>query len=108
MALVAPLPPTHAKISPLIYPPQKNIMINSLQKMAKDNKTPAEMLRYMVIDSKIEQQIDLMKNFATAFSVSLGEVTAIAAWWHDDTAELNDNDINAYMSPLIQDWLKNN
>ena len=74
--------------------------------MAKDNKPPAEMLRFMVIDSGIEQQIDLMKNFAEAFDVTLGEVTAIAAWWHDDTAELNDNDINDYMTPLVQDWLK--
>ncbi len=83
-------------------------MINALQQMAQDNKTTAEMLRYMIIDSKIEQQIDLMKNFAEAFDVTLGEVTAIAAWWHDETAELNDNDINAYMSPLVQDWLKSN
>lgn len=81
-------------------------MISTLQSMAKKNKTPAEMLTHLVIDLKVEQQIDLMKSFAEAFDVTLGEVTAISAWWHDDTAELNDKDINAYMDPLVNDWLK--
>ena len=74
--------------------------------MAHDGKMPADMLRYMVLDLGNEQQLELMKLFAEAFDVTLGEVTAISAWWHDDTAELNDRDINAYMMPLIKEYLE--
>jgi hypothetical protein len=81
-------------------------IIQSLRNMAQENKTPAEMLRYMVLDLAIEQQIDLMKNFAEAFDLTLGEVTAISGWWHDDTAELNDNDINVYMMPALKSYLE--
>ncbi|HIO97804.1 MAG TPA: hypothetical protein EYG71_07750 [Leucothrix sp.] len=74
--------------------------------MAQDGKMPADMLRYMVLDLGNEQQLELMKLFAEAFDVTLGEVTAISAWWHDDTAELNDRDINAYMMPIIKGFLE--
>lgn len=74
--------------------------------MAQDSKTPAEMLRYLVLDLGNEQQIELMKLFSEAFNVTLGEVTAISAWWHDDTAELNDNDLNAYMFPVVKEYLE--
>ena len=69
--------------------------------MATERKTPAEMLRFLVFDEKIEQQLEWMKLFSEAFDVTLGEVTAISAWWHDDSAELNDTDINAYIIPLL-------
>ena len=85
---------------------QEDQIIQSLKSMAQNDKTPAEMLRYLVLDLKIEQQLELMMLFTKAFNVTLGEVTAIGGWWHDDTAELNDNDINAYISPLIKDYLK--
>ena len=81
-------------------------IIQSLKSMAQNAKTPAEMLRYLVLDLKIEQQLELMMLFTKAFNVTLGEVTAIGVWWHDDTAELNDNDINAYIAPLIKEYLK--
>ena len=82
-------------------------IINTLQEMAKTGSTPANMLRYLVLELKIEHQLDHMQYFTQAFDVSLGEVTAISGWWHDATAELNDNDINAYISPLIDDYLAN-
>ena len=85
---------------------QQDQTIQSLKSMAQNDKTPAEMLRYLVLDLKVEQQLELMMLFTKAFNVTLGEVTAIGGWWHDDTAELNDNDINAYISPLIKDYLK--
>ena len=69
--------------------------------MAKEGKKPSEMLRYLVLDVGEQQQIELMLLFTEAFDVNLGEVTAISAWWHDDSAELNDTDIDAYISPLI-------
>jgi hypothetical protein len=74
--------------------------------MAQKGKTPAEILRYLVLDLGNEQQIELMKLFAEAFNVTLGEVTAISAWWHDHTAELNDKDINAYMGPVVKEYLE--
>lgn len=74
--------------------------------MAISQKTPSDMLRYLVLDLKIEQQIELMKLFAEAFGVSLGEVTAISGWWHDNTAEMNDNDINHYIGGVVAEYLE--
>lgn len=76
----------------------------TLQNMATSGKTPSEMLRYLVLELKIEQQLELMKLFAEAFDVSLGEVTAISGWWHDNTAEMNDNDINHYIGWIIKEY----
>ena len=85
---------------------QREQLITTLQAMAVDTKTPAEMLRYLVFENEIEQQLEWMKLFSEAFDVTLGEVTALSAWWHDDSAELNDNDINAYISPVVSEYLK--
>ena len=78
----------------------------TLQNMATSGKTPSDMLRYLVLELKIEQQLELMKLFAEAFDVSLGEVTAISGWWHDNTAEMNDNDINHYISWILEAYLE--
>ncbi len=80
---------------------EKQQIIQTLKTMAKEGKKPSEMLRYLVLDVGEQQQIELMLLFTEAFDVTLGEVTAIGAWWHDDSAELNDTDIDAYISPLI-------
>lgn len=80
---------------------EKQQIIQTLKAMAKDGKKPSEMLRYLVFDVGEQQQIELMLLFTEAFDVTLGEVTAIGGWWHDDSAELNDKDIDAYISPLI-------
>ncbi len=77
----------------------------TLQSMAHDGKKPSDILRYLVLDLNIEQQLELMKLFSGAFNVTLGEVTAITGWWHDDTAEMNDNDINHYIGGIITDYL---
>jgi len=84
---------------------EKQQLIETLQTMAKEGKETSDMLRYLVLDIGQEQQLELMILFTEAFDCLLGEVTAIGGWWHDDSAELNDTDINAYMSPLINDWL---
>ncbi len=76
-------------------------IINALQTMKESGSKPSEMLRYLALDLKIEQQLELMLLFTKAFDVTLGEVTAISGWWHDSTAELNDNDINHYISHVI-------
>lgn len=83
---------------------QRDQIIKRLQAMARDENTPAEMLRYLVLELDIQEQLEHMKLFCEAFDVTLGEVTAISGWWHDDTAELNDNDINAYISDITQQY----
>ena len=70
--------------------------------MGQEGKKPSELLRYLVLDLGEEQQLELMILFAEAFNCSLGEVTSIGGWWHDDSAELNDTDIDAYISQLIK------
>ena len=83
----------------------KSTLQSKLQSMAKEDKTPSEMLRYLVLDIGQEQQLELMILFTEAFDCTLGEVTAIGGWWHDDSAELNDTDIDAYITPLVIEWL---
>jgi len=85
---------------------QRDEIITTLKTMAAESKTPAEMLRFLVLDEEMEQQVEWMKLFSEAFDVTLGEVTALSAWWHDDSCELNDNDINAYISPLVNEYLQ--
>ena len=80
--------------------PEEEI-ISTLKTMEETGRKPSEMLRYLVLDLKIEQQLELMLLFTKAFDVTLGEVTAISGWWHDNSAELNDNDIDAYIAPVI-------
>lgn len=77
-------------------------IVKTLQTMAKEGKKPSEMLRYLVLDLGEQQQLELMLRFTEAFDLSLGEVTSIGGWWHDDSAELNDADIDAYITPLIK------
>ncbi len=91
--------------APILETTSEENTVNKLQEMAKLGGQPSEMLRYLVLDLKIEQQLELMQFFTKAFNVTLGEVTAISGWWHDDTAELNDNDINAYISPIIKAFI---
>lgn len=86
---------------------EKQTLIKNLQKMAQEHKKPSELLRYMVLDLDQQQQLELMIAFTEAFDCTLGEVTAIGGWWHDDSAELNDNDIDAYITPLLTEWLAN-
>ena len=59
-------------------------------------------MRYLVLDLGEQQQLELMLRFTETFNLSMGEVTSIGGWWHDDSAELNDADIDAYISPLIK------
>lgn len=80
---------------------ERSHIIQTLQTMRSENKTPADMLRFITLDCGEESQLEHMLLFTEAFDVTLGEVTAISAWWHDDSGELNDNDINAYISPLL-------
>ena len=84
---------------------EKQKIIQTLKTMNKDGKKPSEMLRYLVLDLGEQQQLELMLLFSEAFNCTLGEVTAIGGWWHDDSAELNDADIDAYISPLINEWV---
>jgi len=83
---------------------EKKQLIAKLQSMANADKKPSELLRYLVLEIGEEQQLELMILFTEAFDCTLGEVTAIGGWWHDDSAELNDNDIDAYIMPLISNW----
>ena len=83
----------------------ETVITTKLQSMATSGGKPSEMLRYLVMYLKIEQQLELMKLFTKAFDVSLGEVTAISGWWHDASAELNDNDINHYIGWVVDDYV---
>lgn len=80
--------------------------VESIQSKFKSGSTVAEVLRYLAIDCSIEDQVELMNLVAEAIGVGLGAVTAIAGWWYEGTKELNDEDVNAYITPLVDEWLK--
>ncbi|MCF6188856.1 MAG: hypothetical protein L3J51_00085 [Cocleimonas sp.] len=94
-----------ASDNPTVSKTDETEIITKLHSMAISGGKPSDMLRYLVLDLKIEQQLELMKLFTKAFDVSLGEVTAISGWWHDETAELNDNDINHYIGGVVGDTI---
>ncbi|MCR8923649.1 hypothetical protein NO559_12770 [Dasania sp. GY-MA-18] len=78
--------------------------INTMQTMAKAGHSMAEILGYLTKDQGIEQQLVLMERCRDAFGCHLGEVTAIGAWWHDGSCELNDEAINAYIGYIASDY----
>ena len=81
-----------------------NATIEQLRDMAKQDKKPSELLKYLTVDLEMTDQLEIMRLFSTAMNVTLGEVTAVAAWWHEGERELTDNDINAYMGPIVKDF----
>ena len=83
-----------------------NQIIEHLRSMAQNDNKPSELLRYLTVDLGMTDQVDIMQLFSSSMNVSLGEVTVIAAWWHEGERELTDNDINAYMTPIVQAFAK--
>jgi hypothetical protein len=67
----------------------------------------SEVLRYLAIDCGIEDQVELMLLVSKALGVSLGAVTAIGGWWHENPKELNDEDVDAYLMPVVTEFLAN-
>ncbi|PWQ98899.1 hypothetical protein [Leucothrix arctica] len=85
---------------------QDKAVIETLRSMAKQDKRPSELLKYLTVELEMTDQVDIMQLFSTAMNVTLGEVTAIAAWWHEGERELTNTDIDAYMGPIVQAFSK--
>ena len=77
-----------------------------LRTMARNQRKPSDLLKYLTVDLNMIDQVDIMQLFSAAMNVTLGEVTAIAAWWYEGERELTDNDIDAYMTPIVQAYAK--
>jgi hypothetical protein len=58
------------------------------------------MLKFLTVELEMTDQVDIMRLYSEAKGVTLGEVTAIAAWWHEGERELTDKDIDAYLGHL--------
>jgi len=80
-------------------------LTEQMRGMARDGKKVSQILRFMVIDQSIEDQVKLMELFRDAFKTSLGSVTAIGAWWHEGERELDDEAIDSYIGYVINDFL---
>lgn len=80
-------------------------LLEQLRSKAREGQTPAQLLCYMAIDLKMEGQVDIMQAFADAFNTNLGSVTAIGGWWYEEPRELNDEDVNAYMKDILDEFL---
>ncbi len=79
-------------------------IIESIQTKLLSGMSVADVLRYLAIDCAIEDQVELMNLMSGALGVGLGAVTAVAGWWYEGTMELNDEDVNAYITPLVEEW----
>lgn len=86
----------------------RQALISELQNRVREGQPPSALLNHLAVDLDVKDQVELMKYFVDAFDLSLGEVTAIGAWWYEDEREMNDNDIDFYIAPLLKDWLANN
>lgn len=80
-------------------------LIEQMRGMARDDNKASQILRFLVIDQGIEDQVRLMELFRDAFKTSLGSVTAIGAWWHKGERELDDEAIDSYIGYVITDYL---
>ena len=83
----------------------REAIITQLQQQLQQGKTPAQLLRFLTLEEKIEDQIELMQLFCDAFDTNLGSVTAIGGWWYESPRELDDVDIDAYIQPVLDDYL---
>lgn len=83
---------------------EHNEIIAHLRGMAKDKQKPSELLKFMTVELGMTDQVEIMQLFSSAMNATLGEVTAIAAWWHEGERELTDTDIDAYMGPVVAEF----
>ena len=82
--------------------------VTTMQTMARDGSSIAEILSFIAKEYGIEEQLVLMERCRDAFNCSLGNVTAIGAWWHDGSCELDDASLNAYIGYILTDFLAGN
>jgi len=81
-------------------------IVERIQIRLQEGCRVADVLRYLAVECVIEDQVELMTLMSEALGVGLGAVTAIGGWWYEGTKELNDDDVNAYITPLVDEWLK--
>ncbi len=81
-------------------------VIEEIRKMAASGNEPSKILKFMILSKNIEGKAQLMHLFINAFSMKLKDTTCIGGWWHDDASELKNKDINNFLSPHINLWLK--
>lgn len=74
--------------------------------MAWLGKKPSEVLRYLVLDTGIKSKVQLIAIFRNSFNVSLGKVTCIGGWWHDESAELDDERIDELLKPIFDAYVQ--
>lgn len=85
---------------------ERQAIIEHLRSMAVNQSKPSDLLKFMTVELAMTDQVDIMYIFSEAMNVTLGEVTAVAAWWHEGECELNDTDIDAYMGPVVGDYAR--
>lgn len=81
-------------------------LVSQLRELAHKNNKPSQLLRFLVLEQKIDDQILHMELFRDAFNCSLGSVTAIGAWWHEGEHELDDEAIDSYIGYVLTDYLQ--
>lgn len=83
---------------------ENNDIIQQLRDMAQKQSKPSDILKFMTVELGMTDQVDIMQLFSSAMNVTLGDVTAIAAWWHEGERELTDTVIDAYMEPIVREF----
>jgi hypothetical protein len=70
-----------------------------IRALAQNRKTPAQILRWMATQGL--SPAEMMIQFAAAFGLPTSATACINGWWHDESGELTDADINQILTGEI-------
>ena len=77
-----------------------------VQRMAKIGCTADEILKYLVSDCGLMGKAQLMIIFRYGFDAQLKDVSCIGGWWIDGEGELGDSEINGFLQPILNSYVK--
>jgi len=78
-------------------------IVSTLREMASGNEVPSAMLRYLVtiLPKECSDRTRWVRYFAEAFCFREGEGYPIFGWQPDGSGELQDVDIDCFLTPRI-------
>jgi hypothetical protein len=74
-------------------------IIESLRAQHAQGRHSADLLRYL--DSRGLSPVEMMDHFREAFGLDSYDAGAIGGWFADGSGELNDDDINRLLDPVL-------
>jgi hypothetical protein len=76
-----------------------------VRKMYANGRSPSSILRHFVLSPNMGGVPALMYLLRDAFGLEADAVQCIGGWWYDDTGELTDQQLDAFLAPAIDEAL---